>query len=83
MWFFKKIKNQLERREQQLIEIVINIGGVITYDCLIPGSGGKDSFMQAHLLKYKYGMHPLTCTWALTYILIGDGKTPSLDSCRF
>ena len=20
--------------------------------------------MQAHLLKYKYGMHPLTCTWA-------------------
>jgi N-acetyl sugar amidotransferase len=34
------------------------------YDCLVPGSGGKDSFMQAHLLKYKYGMHPLTCTWA-------------------
>ena len=22
------------------------------YDCLVPGSGGKDS-MQAHLLKYK------------------------------
>ena len=21
------------------------------YDCLVPGSGGKDSFMQAHLLK--------------------------------
>ena len=35
-----------------------------SYDCLIPGSGGKDSFMQAHLLKYKYGMNPLTCTWA-------------------
>lgn len=34
------------------------------YDCLVPGSGGKDSFLQAHLLKYKYGMHPLTCTWA-------------------
>ena len=34
------------------------------YDCLVPGSGGKDSFMAAHLLKYKYGMHPLTCTWA-------------------
>ena len=35
-----------------------------SYDCLVPGSGGKDSFMQAHLLKYKYGMNPLTCTWA-------------------
>ena len=34
------------------------------YDCLVPGSGGKDSFLQAHLLKYKYKMHPLTCTWA-------------------
>ncbi len=35
-----------------------------SYDCLVPGSGGKDSFMTAHLLKYKYGMHPLTVTWA-------------------
>lgn len=34
------------------------------YDCLVPGSGGKDSFFAAHLLKYKYGMHPLTVTWA-------------------
>jgi len=34
------------------------------YDCIIPGSGGKDSFFQAHVLKYKYGMHPLTVTWA-------------------
>ena len=34
------------------------------YDCLVPGSGGKDSFYTAHVLKYKYGMHPLTCTWA-------------------
>lgn len=33
------------------------------YDCLVPGSGGKDSGYAAHVLKYKYGMHPLTCTW--------------------
>jgi N-acetyl sugar amidotransferase len=35
-----------------------------TYDCIVPGSGGKDSFYAAHILKYKYGMHPLTVTWA-------------------
>lgn len=35
-----------------------------SYDCLVPGSGGKDSFYTAHILKYKYGMHPLTVTWA-------------------
>jgi N-acetyl sugar amidotransferase len=33
------------------------------YDCLVPGSGGKDSAFAAHVLKYKYGMHPLTVTW--------------------
>jgi N-acetyl sugar amidotransferase len=34
------------------------------YDCLVPGSGGKDSFYAAHVLKHEYGMHPLTVTWA-------------------
>tara|TARA_Y100000816_G_scaffold281096_1_gene255254 strand:+ start:636 stop:1856 length:1221 start_codon:yes stop_codon:yes gene_type:complete len=33
------------------------------YDCLIPGSGGKDSAYQAHILKYKYNMNPLIVTW--------------------
>lgn len=35
-----------------------------SYDCVVPGSGGKDSFYAAHVLKTKYGMHPLTVTWA-------------------
>ncbi len=35
-----------------------------SYDCIVPGSGGKDSFYAAHKLKYEYGMHPLTVTWA-------------------
>jgi len=34
------------------------------YDCIVPGSGGKDSFYAAHRLKYDFGMHPLTVTWA-------------------
>ena len=35
-----------------------------SYDCLVPGSGGKDSFYASHILKYKYDMNPLTVTWA-------------------
>lgn len=35
-----------------------------SYDCIVPGSGGKDSFYASHMLKTKYGMHPLTVTWA-------------------
>lgn len=34
------------------------------YDVLVPGSGGKDSAYQAHILKTRYGMRPLTITWA-------------------
>jgi N-acetyl sugar amidotransferase len=33
------------------------------YDCIVPGSGGKDSAFTAHILKYKYKMNPLTVTW--------------------
>ncbi|MGH7004218.1 MAG: N-acetyl sugar amidotransferase, partial [Alphaproteobacteria bacterium] len=35
-----------------------------SYDCIVSGSGGKDSVMVAHMLKYKYGMHPLTVTYS-------------------
>jgi len=52
-------------RERQLTDLLDrhrrHDGG---YDCVVPGSGGKDSFYAAHMLKYKYGMHPLTVTWA-------------------
>ena len=35
-----------------------------SWDVIVPASGGKDSAFVAHQLKYKYGMHPLTVTWA-------------------
>lgn len=54
-----------EEREKELIELCDKFRSKDgSYDCLIPGSGGKDSFYTAHILKYKYGMNPLTVTWA-------------------
>ena len=42
------------------------------FDVLVPCSGGKDSGMIAHKLKYEYGMNPLTVTWSpLLYTEIG------------
>lgn len=35
-----------------------------SFDVVVPGSGGKDSAMVAHMLKHEYGMHPLTVTWS-------------------
>lgn len=60
----KKEEIDWKQREKELIKLLNkyrkNDG---SYDCIIPGSGGKDSALQAHILKYKYGMHPLTITW--------------------
>lgn len=53
-----------EKREQELIQLLDKHRSKDgSYDCLVPGSGGKDSAFQAHVLKYKYGMNPLTVTW--------------------
>lgn len=63
----KKENIDWESREQQLHELLDRYrrdDG--EYDCICPGSGGKDSIYAAHLLKYKYGMHPLTVTWPPT-----------------
>ena len=53
------------QREEQLVQLLDqhrrNDGG---YDIVVPGSGGKDSAFTSHVLKYRYGMNPLTVTWA-------------------
>ena len=35
-----------------------------TWDVIVPSSGGKDSSYVSYILKEKYGMNPLTVTWA-------------------
>lgn len=61
-----EVKNSIDwnKREEELLRLLDkyrrNDGH---YDCIVPGSGGKDSAYQAHILKYKYGMNPLTITW--------------------
>jgi len=72
---FATVKEQTDwgSREQQLLKLLDHHrrdDG--RYDCIVPGSGGKDSAYAAHVLKYKYGMHPLTVTWPpLMYSDIG------------
>lgn len=52
-------------RERKLVEMLDRFRSRTgQYDCVVPGSGGKDSFYAAHVLKYKYNMNPLTVTWA-------------------
>lgn len=60
----QKSRIDWEKREKELIQLLDKYRSKDgSYDCLVPGSGGKDSAFQAHVLKYKYGMNPLTVTW--------------------
>jgi N-acetyl sugar amidotransferase len=64
---FAEMKERVDwgERERELRDLLAQHrradGG---YDVLVPGSGGKDSVYASHVLKYKYGMNPLTVTWA-------------------
>ena len=61
----KKSVIDWEEREKQLRELCDRHRSKDgSYDCIIPGSGGKDSFYASHVMRTKYGMHPLTVTWA-------------------
>lgn len=62
---FKKEKINWQEREEELKTMLDkyrkNNG---EYDVVVPCSGGKDAAYIAHELKHRYGMNPLTVTWA-------------------
>lgn len=71
-----------EERRKQFEELVDRYRGRdhSTYDCIVPVSGGKDSYWQAHLVKKVYGMNPLLVTYhGNNYLPEGQGN---LDRMR-
>lgn len=61
----KRTKIDWKKREEELLALCAKHRSKDgSYDCVIPGSGGKDSAFTSHVLKHKYGMNPLTVTWA-------------------
>jgi N-acetyl sugar amidotransferase len=60
----EKKKIDYKKREIKLLKLLDKHRGKHgKYDCVVPGSGGKDSCYASHILKFKYGMNPLTVTW--------------------
>ena len=65
-WKFSREKKKIDfmDREKKLLKLLDKHRGKYgKYDCIVPGSGGKDSCYASHILKFKYGMNPLTVTW--------------------
>ena len=64
-----------EKREQKFKKLIARYqnDNNSNYDCLIPVSGGKDSFYQAHLMAKEYGLKPLLMTYhGNNYLPEGD-----------
>ena len=65
-WKYSRLKKKInyKSREKELLRLLDKHRGRYgKYDCIVPGSGGKDSCYAAHILKYKYGMSPLLVCW--------------------
>ena len=65
-WKYSRMKKKInyKHREKKLLELLDKHRGKGEFDCVVPGSGGKDSCYAAHILKHKYGMNPLLVTWS-------------------
>ena len=59
-----------EKRFKKLVEQYRNKDGT-GYDCIIPVSGGKDSYFQIHIIKTVYKLNPLLVTYH------GNNYTPT------
>ena len=65
LYYEKKKKIDWKEREKELVDLLNKFRRKDGYfDVLVPGSGGKDSRFVSHVLKEKYNMNPLTCTWS-------------------
>lgn len=58
--------NARESKLRTLLESYRNTDGM-SYDCIIPVSGGRDSYYIVHLIKNVYGMNPLLVSYNKHY----------------
>lgn len=61
------------RKFESLVEEIKSTGTRGNFDCLIPVSGGKDSYYQTHVMAKEYGLKPLLVTYhGNNYLPEGD-----------
>lgn len=58
--------NEREQKLRTILDNYRNTDGM-NYDCIVPVSGGRDSYYIVHLLKNVYGMNPLLVSYNKHY----------------
>ncbi|MEQ8191696.1 MAG: N-acetyl sugar amidotransferase [Candidatus Eremiobacterota bacterium] len=73
---FEQIAPEFWEERRKIFENIINKSvknNTSNYDCIIPVSGGKDSYYQAHVIVSEYGLKPLLVTYhGNNYLPEGD-----------
>jgi len=73
---FNKLDYNFWKERQKRFEKIINEAlqnRISDYDCIIPVSGGKDSYYQTHIIAGEYGLKPLLVTYhGNNYLPEGD-----------
>jgi len=73
---FEQLTEEFWATRRRLFEDVVaktTAGSKADYDCVIPVSGGKDSYFQAHKIVAEYGLKPLLVTYhGNNYLPEGD-----------
>ncbi len=61
----QKVDINWDRRKKQLQRLLDQYANQdnTNYDCIIPVSGGKDSYFQVHMIKNVFNMNPLLVTY--------------------
>lgn len=59
----RKPRIDWDERAEMLREILDEHRSESSYDCIVPVSGGKDSYFQVHTIKNVFGMNPLLVTY--------------------
>ncbi len=61
----KKKKLNWKKRKDEFLRMIEKVKKKnLTYDCIVPWSGGKDSSAIAYKLKFLYGLNPLLVTFS-------------------
>ena len=60
----EKVEIDWDTRQSMLLELVTQYKNTDSkYDCIIPVSGGKDSYFQTHLVTKELKLNPLLVTY--------------------
>ena len=61
--FFNLSEESWKQKEKLFEELILKYKNENYYDCIIPVSGGKDSYYQTHMICEKYKLKPLLVTY--------------------